>query len=94
MRGQEMDGIKSGGTSKHEEVHLQPAGGFMMAQVLYIKLKCTQTHIHSQDNSKYLPHVPPLEGTFISCKLFLILTKPWFLMDLPFFYLSHCGKSQ
>ena len=42
-----------------------PAVDFTIAQVFYAKLKHIPSNASTSDNSKHLPHVPALGGSFI-----------------------------
>lgn len=76
-RGQEKGG-GDGWTLNQEEIQGSRvticSQHFMIVQVLSVKLNPSSPSTY-EDNSKYLLHAPPWEGTFNSRKLFFILTK-------------------
>lgn len=95
-RGQEKGG-GDGWTLNQEEIQGSSvticSQHFMIAQVLSVKLSPSNSSTY-EDNSKYLLHVPPWEGTFTSRKLFFILTKNRVCNGFSFFSSYRNRKSQ
>ena len=92
-----MDGTTSGGTSRHEAVHLQPAPSCRLHDCSGIICKAQMQplqHIRLRRQLQVFTTCSPFGRRIHSCKLFLILTKPKFLMHLPFFAPYRNRKSQ
>lgn len=71
-----------------------PAGGIMIALVLFIKLEGTSSNTSAYEDNSKIYHVFHFGRHIHSLKLFLVLTQPRFLMDLPLFPHYRNRKSQ